>query len=369
MNQGVRTRRWIASALAAAAGVGARPARGVVPRRGLFIVWTLAIALVVVSVARYATAAHAQSATPVALALPANLPGVGAPTRVAMRNVDFHVAEGVVLHIHRLDGEMHGTKDGVVNFDDASSYVTDIRSAEVALRGSDLTALMNDHVFAYRGAPLKHLHVTLHDGLVRQTGTLHKGVDIPFEIDAEPSLVADGRIRLHPKRIRIFGVNGEALMRALGLTLQKMVDLSKAKGIAVEKNDLILDAVAVLPPPAIRGRLTAVRVVGDELVQVFGSPGDSAAAASPPLALPDSSVANFMFYRGGTLHFGKLFMADAEMLVVDGDARDPFDFDNPHYQRQLIAGQSRTLPDLGLEVRMPDAHTLPPLSSKAAGGR
>jgi hypothetical protein len=65
-----------------------------------------------------------------------------------------------------------------------------------------------------------------------------------------------------------------------------------------------------------------------------------------------------MLYRGGTLHFGKLFMTNAEMMVVDLDQRDPFDFDNPRYQRQLIAGHSKTLPDLGLEVWMPDAKTL-----------
>lgn len=313
-----------------------------------------------------APAARQQEIASPAPAPPPVRAATGEPTHVVMRHVDFHVADGVVLRIRRLDGEMHGIRDGVVSFDDPTSYETEIRSAEVALRGSDLTALMNDHVFAYRGAPLSHLHVEMRDGIVRQKGTLHKGVDIPFELDAEPSLTADGRIRLHPRRIRIFGVNGEKLMRALGLTLQKMVDLSKAKGIAVEKNDLLLDATAVLPPPAVRGRLTRVRVEGGELVQSFGSAADSAAVASRPAALPDSSATNFMYYRGGVLRFGKLFMVDAEMLVVDDDPRDPFDFDNPRYQRQLIAGSSRTLPDLGLEVRMPDARILAPGVEKQA---
>lgn len=280
-----------------------------------------------------------------------------ASTMVEMRNVDFHAADGIVLHIRRLDGEMRG-RGGVVNFDDPTSYVTTLLSAEVALRGPDLTHLMNDRVFAYRGAPLRHLHIELRDGEVWQRGTLRKGVDMPFEIAAAPALMPDGRIRLHPTRVRILGVNGLVLMRALGLTLDRMVDLPKAKGIAVRGNDLLLDPTAVLPPPAIRGRLTSVRVVGDELVQVFGTPADSVAAAARGMHPPDPSARNFMYYRGGTLHFTKLFMTNAEMLVVDEDERDPFDFDNPHYQRQLVAGDSRTLPDLGLEVHMPDAHAL-----------
>ena len=65
-----------------------------------------------------------------------------------------------------------------------------------------------------------------------------------------------------------------------------------------------------------------------------------------------------MLYRGGTLRFTKLLMSDAEMLVVDEDPRTPFDFDNLDYRAQLVAGHSRTLPDLGLEVWMPDASSL-----------
>ena len=280
-----------------------------------------------------------------------------APTRVEMRNVDFRVADGIVLHIHRLDGEMRG-RDGVVDFDDPTSYVTTVLSAEVALRGPDLTHLMNDHVFAYRGAPLRRLRIAPRDGEVWQRGVLHKGVDIPFEIASVPSLMADGRIRLHPTRIRIFGVNGFVLMRALHLSLASMLDLSRATGIAVRGNDLLLDATAALPPPVIRGHLASVAVVGDALVLRFGTTDDSIAAAARRIAPPDSSARNYMYYRGGTLHFTKLYMTNAEMLVVDGDARDPFDFDEVHYQRQLIAGESRTLPDLGLEVHMPDARTL-----------
>jgi hypothetical protein len=61
-----------------------------------------------------------------------------------------------------------------------------------------------------------------------------------------------------------------------------------------------------------------------------------------------------MFYRGGTLRFGKLSMADADMQIVDLDPGDPFEFDLEHYTTQLVAGYSRTPPDLGLEVYMPD---------------
>jgi hypothetical protein len=170
-------------------------------------------------------------------------------------------------------------------------------------------------------------------------------------------------MRLHPTRIRILGVDGAKLMAALGLNLRKLLDVSKANGVTVEGNDLVLDPLLLLPPPIIRGRIVAVRVDRGGLVQLFGR--RDAVAGGTPLSPPDSSARNYMLYRGGTLHFGKLYMTDADMLVVDESPADPFDFDNDHYQRQLIAGHSRTLPNLGLEVFMPDAAQLAPRAGYA----
>lgn len=278
-----------------------------------------------------------------------------APTRVTMRNVDFHVGEGVLLRIAMLQGEMQSVKHGVVDFDDKRSYVLSVDTGVVALTPADLTNLMNRYVFAYQGAPLRNLSVMVRGDQLGLKGTLHKGVDIPFDMTSTVTLTADQKLRIHPTRMRIFSVNGLALMHALGLSLEKMVDLSKAKGVTAEGNDLLMDPLMILPPPTIRGRLILVRIEHGTLTQYFGK---SAAAASSPMALPDTTLSNYMFYRGGTLHFGKLYMTDAELIVVDEDPRDPFDFDNDRYQRQLVAGHSRTLPSLGLEVYMPDAGKL-----------
>jgi Domain of unknown function (DUF811). len=278
----------------------------------------------------------------------------GEPTDATMRNVDFHIDQGIVLRIRHLLGQMHG-RGGVVDFDNVSSYTMDVESAVVGMRGSDLTTLMNRYVFNYRGAPITNLRVEITPQGVRQTGTLHKGVAIPFDMTAAPSVTADGRIQLRATRVRILGVDGLKLMNALGLSLESMMNLSKARGITVEHNTLILDALKILPPPEIRGTLTGVRIVGDELVMTIGD---------PDLPIPSQTIdpesKNYMLYRHGTLHFTKLFMPDAEMLVTDMDQSDPFDFDNLHYQRQVIAGHSKTLPSLGLEVFMPDASSLPP---------
>lgn len=60
-------------------------------------------------------------------------------------------------------------------------------------------------------------------------------------------------IRIHPTRTQGLGVTGDALMKALGLTLEKLIDLSKARDASVRGNDIFLDPNRILPPPAIEG--------------------------------------------------------------------------------------------------------------------
>jgi hypothetical protein len=288
--------------------------------------------------------------------------GSNEPTEASFRNVDFHVADGVILRVRRLVGTMHGD-GGIVSFDDPKSYVTDVKAAEVGMTGNDLTNLLNKYVFAYPGAPISNLHIEVTPDGVRQIGTLHKGVQIPFDMISTPSVTQDGRIQLTTKRVKIFGVDGLVLMRALGLSLERMMDLSGARGISVKGNDLFLQPLTILPPPEIRGRVTAVRIEGTQLVQTLGDPRDT---TLPPQTI-DPAAKNYMLYRGGTLHFGKLYMPNSEMLVVDENPDSPFDFDNPRYTAQLIAGHSKTLPSFGLEVWMPDAYALP--ATVAAKGR
>jgi hypothetical protein len=70
-----------------------------------------------------------------------------------------------------------------------------------------------------------------------------------------------------------------------------------------------------------------------------------------------------MAYRGNRLKFGKLTMEDTDMVLMDADPRDPFDFSLDRYKEQLMAGYSKTTASFGLRVFMVDLNKL----SKARG--
>lgn len=276
-------------------------------------------------------------------------------TRTEFHNVDFHMTSDVVLNIAFLRGAMRSVAKGQpVVFDDKRSFVIEIDSAQVGLTPSNLANLMNRYVFAYPGAPLRNLRFAVKGESLVQSGVLHKVVDIPFEITAALSVTDEGRVRIHPTAMQIFGVDGIGLMKALGIKLDKLLDLRKAKGVSVQGNDLLLDPGSLLPPPAISGRVVAARVEHGEVVQIFGSDTSGTQAAPRRLAPLDSAARNYMRFRGGTLRFGKLFMVDADMQIIDADQHDSFDFSIDEYNRQLVAGYSKNTIDGGLKVYMPD---------------
>jgi len=279
------------------------------------------------------------------------------PTWIEMRNVNLRINDRGVLHVRRLRGEVILRTPGTpAVLDDPASFSIRLTSASVALTGPDLSTLLNDVVFAYRGAPLKNLRVRTEGTQIVQTGVMHKGVDIPFTIKASLSLAPDGRIRMHPTSMRILGINGEKLLHALGLHLNRMLDLRGSRGASVEGDDIYLDPEKAIPPPMVRGRLASIRVVGDEVVQDFVRTADDTVFGR--FVRPDTTFGNFVYFRGGQLRFGKLLMTDTDLQIVDGNVRDPFDLYLSKYTVQLVAGTSRTLANQGLRVVMPDYATV-----------
>lgn len=272
-----------------------------------------------------------------------------------MHNVDFHIDDGIVLRIDRLRGELLAAKpNGIPTFDDKNSFVLNIRSAKIAVDMASLETLLNRHVFGYPGSPLRKLKVSVEGDQLVQTGLMRKGVDMPFRIKASLSLTPAGEIRLHPTAVRVAGVGVRRLMSFFGIELQGVVKLKPGHGARIEGDDFILDATAMLPPPRISGRLTAIKVENGRVVQSFGP----AAPMPTPLRRADPARPNYMYFRGGTLRFGKLTMADADLAIVDQEPKTTFDFSLANYNAQLVAGYSKSTKALGLVVYMPDFGTL-----------
>jgi hypothetical protein len=265
---------------------------------------------------------------------------------VDFQNVNFHLGGDAVLEVRRLQGVLVPTQPGSPpSFDDLKSYTLRIDRGEVAMHPGSLSAVLNEWVFNDDAAPISDVTVSIENGQLKQKGTLHKGVAVPFTILAEVMATSDGRIRLHPTSIKAVGVPASGLMKIFSLELDNLIESNRARGFEIEGNDVLLLPDRLIPEPRFTGRLTSIRIEGDRIVEVFGT---------RPAHGSDQVARNYMYYRGGVLKFGKLTMNDTDLRLVDADPRDPFEFSPAQYAKQLAAGYSKSLPNGGLRTFMPD---------------
>jgi hypothetical protein len=276
-----------------------------------------------------------------------------------MHNVKYRFSDKVSVQINTLNGALVpvGNNEFPV-LDDKNSFKIRIDAAEIAISPADLANLMNSYVFARPNSPLSGISVsTTPSGQLKIKGRLHDKGDIPFETQGTMSPMADGRIRLHSEKVKALHVPVKGLMEAFGIDVADLIKSGKVPGIQAEDNDLLLDLEQLLPPPHIDGKVTAVRVEKNSIIQTFGGSDAKADAKLPP--------GNYMSYKGNRLRFGKLTMDDADLTIYDTTPADPMDFFLDHYKEQLAEGYTKITVGFQLRVFMKDFEKLGPAKSAA----
>lgn len=272
---------------------------------------------------------------------------------VQMRNVMYHFTDNVAVHIRRLHGELIPHKGDIPVFDDKNSFALKIASAEIAITPASLSNVLNSYVFAQPDAPVKAVSIRIEGAdRLKIKGKLHSKGDIAFEAEGQLSATSDGKIRLHADKVRALHLPVKGLMDLLGIEISDLIKTGKVHGVVAEKDDLILDSQTLLPPPHIEGKITGVHLEPENIVQVFGS--------SEGLMPIQVAATNYMYYRGNQLRFGKLMMTETDMVLIDMDPQDPFDFYLDRYKQQLVAGYTKETPTFGLRVFMRDFNKLKP---------
>jgi hypothetical protein len=265
-----------------------------------------------------------------------------------MKGVNLRIAPDVVMEVRELRGELEPTRKGEPPwFDDPSSFSVHIDQAEIAVTPASMAAAMNRYVFNGPNAPVKDVQIEIKDGHLVQSSTLNKKIPIRATLEGDLSATPEGDIRFHPTKIKAGDLPVKGLLNLFDVELSELIKPQESKGVRVVENDLILDPERLLPPPRMQGKVTAVRLEGDRIVQIFGGKGRALS--------PSFKADHYLYYQGGELSFGKSTMHGADLQIIDADPKDPFDFFLEQYAKQLTAGYSRTLPNKGLVVYMPDS--------------
>lgn len=260
-----------------------------------------------------------------------------AAVRAHMRNVNYRFTDNVAVRIKWLNGALIpvGSHEFPV-LDDKNSFHLRVDAAEIAVMPADLSNILNSYVFARPHAPLVGISVVISNGQIKIKGKLHDKGGIPFESIATLSPTPDGKVRVHSDKIKALHVPMKGLMDAFGVEVDDLIKTGKVPGVEAEENDLILDLGQILPPPHIEGKVTAIRIEGNAIVENFGTEEKKPAAKL--------QNANYVSLQGSQLRIGKLTMTDTDIILNDLDPGDPLDLYLDHYKEQLAAGYTKIAP-------------------------
>jgi hypothetical protein len=275
-----------------------------------------------------------------------------------MRDVMFHLTPKAAAHLIILSGELWPTaKNDMVLFDDKTSFEVRVSNGTVAISPAALSNIMNTYVFARKDAPLKDIDVSINNNQLVIKGKLHSKADLPFETAGTVTVTNDGRLRVHTTKIAALHVPVKKVMGLFGIELANVLNTSKIPGITTDKDDLIMDLGTLLPPPHIRGKVSAVRIEKGSIIAIFGDGGAS---------LPRKEEGSYMSFQGSSVKFGNLVMNPADLTILDLDAGNTLDWDQDDYRKQLEAGYSKITPSFGLRSYAKDYDKLAAASNQKA---
>lgn len=307
-------------------------------------------------VGHFATDSRAGQSAPAAQQNQSGTAAASGAVRAAIKNVDFHLTDRIVVHIETLSGTLVPAQQGQIPvFDDKNSLVFNVDTANITLGTAALTNDLNDYVFGKPGAPLKNLSANIKGDQLIIKGLLASKGGVPFESAGTVGVTPDGQVRVHTAKVKAVGIPVKGLMDLLGVETSNLLSTKKVEGVTVDKDDLILDPEAILPPPQIHGRLVAIELKNGAIELKFDSGRKDAGRAE---ITSTCGGRNFLAFKGGTVRFGKLTMTDADIEMIDSQPADPFDFSLDRYMEQLAAGYAKVTPKGGLCAHVPDLNKL-----------
>ncbi len=268
---------------------------------------------------------------------------------VQVEHTLFHPLDEITLEVERLDGRMVAAAPGrIISLDDVHSYSLHIDRGVTRLSAENLSRLLNSYLLRQADSSVRRVEVSFDGQQVVIRGEVHKLLTLPFEGRGQLSATPAGELRLHVESFHVAGVLSKELLSFFGIHLDTVAASRRPGTFRVEGDDFIAPLSAVFPAPRVYGRVARVHIEGQVLIQDIGAVARHHATQSIPKLL--SSPANYIYFTGGRMQFGKVTMNNVDLTLLDRTPNDPFDFSLAHYQQQIQAGYVKVLPSLGLLV-------------------
>ncbi len=278
-------------------------------------------------------------------------PARGGITQFYTKNVMYRVDDDVQVGMPDLNADIVVKRPNQAfvpaNLND---FVVNIHTGNLVIDDASMTGIFNKYVFNYEGSPLSDLKVTNKEGRVALSGTLRKGLPIPFSMEGTLQPDGEGHLVLKPENVKSAGIPVKGIMDVIGLEMASLIN-SKAAGVKIDGNNIVIYPNKLLPPPAINCYAVGAKIEPGRVIMMLD---DKVRRPNPEL--PEPNAKNFLLMWGGNILINNHLVMDAKIMQIDTTPSDPMYYYMPLYREQLAAGA--TIGDRGVTIAyVPDVRS------------
>ena len=186
-------------------------------------------------------------------------------TKMTMERGQYSPLEGATFNLQDFAANMVARgKTSPLCF----ARTTDVLHGQAFISSESLTKLFAQKV-QQANTSVSDLKVEIKDDAAHLSGKVHKGIDIPFEIEGTVS--TDGTVLiLHTKKIKAEGIPVKGLLGMVGMHLGSLLGSESVDGVAAKGDTLVFEPAKIAH---VRGRITNARISTDGLTITFGQAG------------------------------------------------------------------------------------------------
>lgn len=261
-------------------------------------------------------------------------------TLLFVNNTNFRFVEDIGFYVPKLAVKLEPNDPAApVVFDDPTSFSITPLQGEVVLSGAALEALLNKHVFSFRGAPLRAIKVATRENLLILSGEMNRrGQWVPFKMKGNLSLSKGHILKYKPWSVVVDGEDATKVLKVANVKLDELLTV-RAKGANLIGSTVVLDALLLFPPPVLNLNIASSRLEERGLVLGFNE------TSSPSFPESLTGTQSSLIVKGGDVKFLRAMPINALVEIQSTDSGKEFDFNLYRFRDQLTAGHIRLRED------------------------
>lgn len=271
---------------------------------------------------------------------PANMRDSGhAESMMFVTKTNFRFIDDIGFYVKQLSLSLISNDPSLpVVFDDPTSFHLKPHDGEVVLTPLALSALFNDHVFAFPGAPLRAIKVTTSPGLLTLSGQMFRSKWIPFVMKGGLRLEQGHLLYYKPTTVLVDGQDATKLLPAANVQLDELLKV-EAVGVKLIGSTIHLDANKLFPLPKLILDIKEARLEEGGLVLTFG---EGLKATVPQTR---QNAKSYMIVSGGDVKFMRTMPVNVLLELTATDPNQELDFCLYRYREQIAKGWLTLAPD------------------------